>query len=274
MSKSNVEKLMAKSVVCSFSKESISNKATQAALQKLEEKIAAELEKQIIILPKKMTMKTFQNLLKDFRACQEAQKWASTFTIEETIAKVERGDWLLWLAKKLDLPIKPLTLAKARCAKTVIHLMKDQRSIDAVNAAERFGLVEEMTLEDLVPFARSTYDAASAAAYGAYAAYAAYVAANVDDPAAYAASDPAAYAAYAVATAAAYTADAAANVDDTAAATYAADTAYAAAYANVNDPPAAYAAAYKNNQKQTADICREILGQLIIDKVNLMLKYT
>jgi len=160
MSKSNVEKLMAKSVVCSFSKESISNKATQAALQKLEEKIAAELEKQIIILPKKMTMKTFQNLLKDFRACQEAQKWASTFTIEETIAKVERGDWLLWLAKKLDLPIKPLTLAKARCAKTVIHLMKDQRSIDAVNAAERFGLVEEMTLEDLVPFARSTYDAA------------------------------------------------------------------------------------------------------------------
>jgi hypothetical protein len=66
MSKSNVEKLMAKSVVCSFSKESISNKTTQAALQKLEEKIAAELEKQIIILPKKMTMKHFRIYLKTF----------------------------------------------------------------------------------------------------------------------------------------------------------------------------------------------------------------
>ena len=84
--------------------------------------------------------------------------------------------------------------------------------------------------------------------------------------AAYAAADAAAAdAAYA---AAAYAAAAAA------AAAYAAADAYAAAAA------AAYAAAYvaadarSDNQKQTADICREILGDLIIQKVNIMLHET
>jgi hypothetical protein len=62
--------------------------------------------------------------------------------IEEVVAKCHRGDWLLWLAKKVDIDLRPLTLAKARCAKTVIHLMKDERSINAVNIAERFGLGE------------------------------------------------------------------------------------------------------------------------------------
>ena len=54
-----------------------------------------------------------------------------------------------------------MILAKARCAKTVICLMKDRRSVEAVNVAEKFGL-GQATLEEL--------KIADAAAYAADAA--------------------------------------------------------------------------------------------------------
>ena len=111
-------------------------------------------------------MKQFKDLLIELNACENAIDWVGDKTIEQALADSQRGDWLLWLAKKLDLPLNKLTLAKARCAKTVIHLMKDQRSIDAVNVAERFGL-DECTIEELNTAAT---DAAYAAAYAAYAA--------------------------------------------------------------------------------------------------------
>ena len=141
---------------------------------------------------------SLKELLIELNACDEANGWVSDKNIEDAVKEVERGDWLLWLAKKIDIPIKPLTLAKARCAKTVIHLMKDQRSIDAVNLAEKYGLTDEISDDDLK-------NAADAAAY--YAASAA--------------------------------------ADD---------------------------AAKTKNQLQTAYICREILGELIINRVNELLK--
>ena len=178
-------------------------------------------------------MKTFKELLIELSACKDAIIWASNKTIEEVVKECHRGDWFLWLGRKINLPLKEITLAKARCAKTVIHLMKDERSIKAVEVAERFGL-GLATREELD--AAASY--ASAAAY-ASAAYAASAAA--------AAAAAAAYAAYY----AAYT------------------TAYAA------DSAAAYIAyAKKENQKQTADICKEILGELIINKVNELLNQT
>ena len=132
-------------------------------------------------------MKQFKDLLIELNACKDAIDWVGDKTIEQALADSQRGDWLLWLAKKLDLPLNKLTLAKARCAKTVIHLMKDQRSIDAVNVAEKFGL-DECTIEEL------NTAAADAAAYtAAYAAAAAAYAAAAD--AAYAAATDAAAAA-------------------------------------------------------------------------------
>ena len=190
-------------------------------------------------------MITFKELLIDINACEEARLWAGDRTIEEVLRDSWRGDWLLWLAKKLDLPLNKLTLAKSRCAKTVIHLMKDQRSIDAVNVAEKFGL-DECTLEEL-------NSASSAASYAAAAA----------------ASSAASYAAAA--------ADAAAADTDAAAAdTYAAYTAAAAAssaasYAAAADTYAAYAAddaVRKKNRQKTSDICVEILGELLTKAVN------
>ena len=185
-------------------------------------------------------MKTFDELLIDLHACEEAKAWAQGMTIEQVVASVERGDWLLWLAKKIDIPKRPLTLAKARCAKTVIHLMKDERSINAVNLAEEYGLSDEVSEDDL----------RKAAAYAVtYAADAAAVT----------------YAAYAAAA-------------DAAAVTYAAAAAYAATYAAYAATDAAYAAAdaayddaLSKNQLQTAEICREVLGKMIIARVNELL---
>ncbi len=153
-------------------------------------------------------MKNFNTILKELNACQPAQDWAKDKSIEEVIDTCHRGDWLLWLAKKINVPLKTLTLAKVKCAQTVIYLMKDERSLKALEVAEKFALTDEVTLDDLC-FARKNADAANAA-------------------------------------------NAAAN---------AANAADAAAYA-----------ARTKNQLQTANICKEILGNLIIEIINKQLK--
>jgi chemotaxis protein histidine kinase CheA len=185
-------------------------------------------------------MKTFKDLLIELQACEDAKEWAGEKNIEEIVKDCHRGDWLLWLAKNVDIPLRPITLAKARCAKTVIHLMEDQRSIDAVNIAEQFGLTDEVSEDDL----RKAAAAANSAA--------AYYSANS-------------------AAAAAYSAAAAANSAYSAAA--ADNSAAAAAYYSANSANSAAAAAAKTkNQQQTSDICREVLGKMIIERVNELLK--
>ena len=46
---------------------------------------------------------------------------------------------MLWLARKLNIDKRVLTLAKGHCANTVRHLMKDERSIAAVDMAIKYG---------------------------------------------------------------------------------------------------------------------------------------
>ncbi len=159
-----------------------------------------------------------KELLIKLDACDEAIEWAGDRTIEEIVKDCDRGDWLLWLAKKIDIELQPLTLAKGHCANTVRHLMKDERSIKAVDMAIAFGE------------GRATIEELNNAAYAVAVADAAYAAAA-------AAVADAAYAAAAAA---------------------AAEAAYAAAGED----------ARKQNQKETAEICRKYIGQLIIDKCN------
>lgn len=168
-----------------------------------------------------------KELLIKLNACDEAIEWAGDRTIEEIVRDCDRGDWLLWLAKKIDIELQHLTLAKGHCANTARHLMKDERSIKAIDIAIAFG-EGIATMEELNNAANAAYDAC------AYA------------------STSAAYAA------------AAANVSGDAAgeAANAAFAAYAAAM------PAAANDAKKQNQKETAEICRKYIGQLIIDKCN------
>jgi hypothetical protein len=180
------------------------------------------------------------SILKELDACEEAIKWCAENkfkTIEEAWEKCERGDWMLWLYRRLYPDnLRELTLAKGYCANTVRHLMRDERSINAVDAAIAFG---EGKISKVELRAAAAAASAAAAADAADAAYAA------DYAAAATAAD------YAAATTdAAYAADYAAY-----AASDAADAAYAASAA----ADGAYAAAKKLNQKLTADICRQYL---------------
>ena len=155
-----------------------------------------------------------------YKPCTEAVEYRNKYKhFKNAWRYCPRGDWMLWLAYKAGVDKRTLTLAKALCAKTVIHLMKDERSVNAVNVAESYG--RGNATEEELNIARNATDAYAVYAAAAYAA---------DAAAAYAA------AAYAVYAAAAY-----------AAAAYAAD-----------------AAARAKNQKQTADICREILTEQIL----------
>ena len=165
---------------------------------------------------------TFKDLLIQLDACPTAREWAGDMPIEEVVATCHRGDWLLWLAQKVDVDLRLRTLAKGHCANTVRHLMTDERSLNAVDVAIAFGE------------GKATREELDAAAYTAYAA--------ADGSGAAAAA-------------------AAASVAATDAADAAAATATAVAYA-------AYAAL---NRQQTADICREYIGESLIQKVNQLL---
>jgi hypothetical protein len=183
-----------------------------------------------------------KQLLLKLSACRDAREWAADKSWQEIYDTCHRGDWLLWLFYHTDGDRRLSMLAKGHCANTVRHLMKDERSTNAVDAAIAFGN-GEITREELNAAAAAAY-AASAAAAAAYAASAA-------------ASDADAYAASAAASAAASDAYAAAYAASAAAAAaYAASAAAAAAAAA---SAAAAAAARKNNQQLTADICRKYL---------------
>jgi hypothetical protein len=104
-------------------------------------------------------MKT--NKLEKISACSDAIDYVKTQK-SATLAwqNCERGDWMLWIASRLNVDDKKLTMAKAMCAKQVEHLMKDQRSKDALQAC--FDYVNgKITREEL--------NTAADAAYAAYA---------------------------------------------------------------------------------------------------------
>jgi hypothetical protein len=155
-----------------------------------------------------MKINDYIKRIKKLDACGEALKDALNYETSEALwADCKRGDWMLWLLRRVldlsdDAMLRKLTLAKARCAKLVIHLMKDERSRKAVDVAEQFGL-GIASREDLNAAAYAATAATVAATYAAAA-----VAAAATVAATYAtAADAAAYAAYADA-AATYATDA------------------------------------------------------------------
>ena len=187
------------------------------------------------LLKEDKQIKTLQILLDEdhLNACKEAITWIGDRTIEQSMIDIHRGDWCLFMGMLLGVNKKKLTLAKGKCAETVMHLMSDQRSVDAVKASIDYGngLISKADLQIVAAAANKAANAAAIAAED-----------DVDESAAYAA-DAASYAA---------------NVSG-----YASDCAYASSYAADSETI---------NQQQTADICKEILGQLIIDKVNGLYK--
>lgn len=108
-----------------------------------------------------------------FGPCIDAIRYYENYdSFEQAWQDCQRGDWMIWIAFKLKVDKKLLFKAKALCAKTVEHLMKDQRSKDAVQAALDYadGKITEKQLK--------VFACAAADAYGAYADNYAAVAAN------------------------------------------------------------------------------------------------
>jgi hypothetical protein len=136
---------------------------------------------------------SMKELLIKFRACDDAREWAGTMTIEEIVDQCHRGDWLLWLAKEVDIELQAFILAKGHCANTVRHLMQDERSVKAIDIAIAFG-EGNVTKDELRAAASAAASAHGAAAHGVADAYGAAAAHSAAAGAAYAAAG----AAYAV----------------------------------------------------------------------------
>ena len=190
--------------------------------------------------------KQFIAKLENLNACEDSIEWLSTQdNLQQAWKDCERGDWLLWLVARLNINERKLFLAKGLVAEQVIHLMNDERSIEAVKAAINYGN-GKISKDELSADDAATLVAAYANAAGAYAAYGDYIATI--------ATTAAAAAAYANA-AAAYAAN---TYDDNAAvaAAYAANAATNTAIANAY--AASDAAAEQLSFKKSAAIVREI----------------
>ena len=202
-------------------------------------------------------MKTLENFLKKHKACEGGFEFAKDLTLEQFLETCKRGDWILWLfARTNPNSLRELTLAKAYCAATVEHLMKGERSLNALYVAIKFGE------------GRATKEGLAAAAD------AGWTSANASDAADAAATTWATWAARAAAAAAwdatwaaSYTARAAAEAawDATWAASYTARAAAEAAW-SAAEAAAEAAAAAVANELETADICRKYLPLKIWDQ--------
>ena len=175
------------------------------------------------------------NLLRRLGACFEATQWAESQPDAETAwRQCPRGDWLLWIAARVDIDRKLLVRGACACARTALPRVPagEERPRIAIETAEAWSR-GEATIDDVLRAARDAFTVWN----NAYAAAVAASAADADS------------AAHAAAYAAAADADVAPCV--------AADAAYAAADAAADAASAAYARS--DSLARSADIVREIL---------------
>ena len=127
-----------------------------------------------------MLINDYITKIKKLGACGEALKDALNYgTSQQLWDKCQRGDWMLWLVKRsipdTEESLRKLTGTKVKCARLVQHLMKDERSIDALDVGERFanGTATREELNAAAAAADAAYADADAADDAAAAAYAA-----------------------------------------------------------------------------------------------------
>ena len=116
-------------------------------------------------------MKTITEFCDKHKACDDGRKWAleNCKTMQEawTTAKPQ---WVVWIATRPRvLTSSELRLFAAWSARQVQHLMKDPRSIAALDVAERHAN-GEATDEDLAAARSAAWDAEAAAGDAAWSA--------------------------------------------------------------------------------------------------------
>jgi hypothetical protein len=119
-------------------------------------------------------MKT-EKIIELFNPCSAGEIYLRKYKTLKTAWKhCKRGDWMLWLARKMHVDARMLVLAKGLCANTARHLMKNPRSIAAVDAAIAFGRGEitKKELTDAAAYAADYADADDADDAAVVAAYA------------------------------------------------------------------------------------------------------
>lgn len=151
-----------------------------------------------------MTFVTTLNKIRSYSPCQDG--WATllkhlnkTKADDEplnllTILEANGLDDTLWCLRAVEGKDKEIRLFAVWCARQVQHLLKDERSLKALDVAEKFAKGEASEGELRAAYAASAYPARAAAAATAAAAA---VTAAAYAYAAYAAYAAAAYAAYA-----------------------------------------------------------------------------
>lgn len=129
-----------------------------------------------------------QQFLKKHDACKEGYEWAIRNCKDmNDVWDTCRDEWLIWLATREGvLTTQELQRFALFGANSVKHLMRDKRSLKALEVIERY-LEDNATKEDLADAARAAADAARAvgaavvaanAAWAARAAWAAWAAAD------------------------------------------------------------------------------------------------
>ena len=187
--------------------------------------------------------------INQFKPCLDAAKYYDTCrSSKEAWNNCPRGDWMLWIALKLGVDVETLTLAKIYCALTIKHLIKNKRSIKALEVALKFAN-GKATLEELKIAVNSAYivDNTVDNTVNNTVAYTAAYNIAVDEAAHNAIDD---------------------IVDDNVAytATYSATAIYDAAYAATYTDAYTIANAAKiKNQLETAIICRKYLTKSVFE---------
>ena len=113
-------------------------------------------------------------LLTKLDACRAAREWAAGKTLEQAWAECPRGDWMLWLAGRMDIDRKVLVHATCACARLALpHVLAGElRPLKSIEAAEAWTR-GEATIEDVRAAAEAARAARAAAAAAACAAEAA-----------------------------------------------------------------------------------------------------
>ena len=130
----------------------------------------------------------FRSLLIELQACSSALDWQGDKSLRCAYHTCQRGDWMLWMAARLEVDRKLIVRAACDCARLAWEL-QDTAGHAAIETAEAW-CHGEATIEQVRAAASAAYAAYSASAYASAATASAASAAS----AAYASAASAAYA--------------------------------------------------------------------------------